>query len=222
MAAFSHRFYHPDHHFGIIMLGWFKSKKEKEAEALKFLLLSEKITYEEYKSRLYDIDRDLWFQALTPTEKRLHDVNITYNQGMISKDEYLQRLKELDITKWLELVDEITRTKHELHEKLNTGKISKSEFTKEIKTLNKEPYIHILNIDYNVKDGIHAIEFDWNDYFIQELKDNGYNGKTDEELIDQWFVALSTLVASESESVIVTDPEDLRKIRKKDKRTEYY
>lgn len=204
------------------MFGWFKPKKAKEAEKLKFLLLSEQITFEEYKSRLYDIDRDLWFQSLSPTEKKLHDINLTYNKGMMGKDEYLTHLKELDTNKWLSLVGDIERTKYELSEKLNTGKITKNEYVKEIKTLDKEPYIHILNIDYNVKDGIHAIEFDWNEYFIQELKDNGYNGKTDEEIIDQWFVALSTLVASESDSVIVTDPEDLRKIRKKDKQTEYY
>jgi hypothetical protein len=204
------------------MLGWFKPKKVKEAEKLKFQLLSEQITIEQYKSRLYDIDRDLWLQSLSPNEKQLHDITITYNQGMMSKDEYLEKLKDLDIKKWLSMVDDLERTKYELHEKLSTGKLTKNEYEKEIKTLNKEPYIHILNIDYNVKDGVHAIEFDWNEYFIQELKDNGYVAKTDEEIIDQWFVALSTLVASESDSVIVTDPEDLRKIRKKDKQTEFY
>jgi hypothetical protein len=204
------------------MFGWFRPKKVKEAEKLKFLLLSEQITYEDYKSRLYDIDRDLWFQSLSSTEKKLHDINLSYNKGMLNKDEYLEKLKELDPKKWASMVDDVERTKYELTEQLNTGKLSKNEYEKEIKTLDKEPYIHILNIEYNVKDGIHAIEFDWNEYFIKELKENGYSGKTDEEIIDQWFVALSTLVASESDSVIVTDPEDLRKIRKKDKQTEYY
>lgn len=204
------------------MFGWFKPKKVKEAENLKFQLLADKITYEEYKSKLFDIDHDLWYDALSMSEKRLHNINMKYNQGVINKDEYLSEIKVLDTKKWLSMVNDVDRTKYELEDKLSTGKITKNEYEKEIKTLNKEPYIHIINVEYNVKDGIHAIEFDWNDYFIQELKDNGYTGNTDEELIDQWFVALSTLVASESESVIVTDPEDLRKIRKKDKQTEFY
>lgn len=200
----------------------FKSKKQKEVEHLKFLLLSQHISYEEYKQKLYTIDKNLWLQSLSDKEKKLYDLNEKYNQNTINKEEYIKLIKDLDIDKWLSMVDEYERTKYELEQKLNTGKITKNEFTKEIKTLDKEPYIHIINIDYNVKDGIHAIEFDWNDYFIDELKENGYTGKTDEDLIDQWFVALSTLVASESDSVIVTDPEDLRKIRKKDSKTEYY
>jgi hypothetical protein len=204
------------------MFGLFKSKKVKEAEKLKFLLLTEKITNQEYKDGLLKIDMELWLQSLSPTEKRLHDCNVKYNNGLLNKDEYLNEIKNLDIQKWLSMVDDDTRTKHELFTKMESGKITKNEYTKELKTLNKEPYIHILNIDYNVQDGVHAIEFDWNDYFIQELKENGYTGKTDEELIDQWFVALSTLVASESDSVIVTNPEDLHKMRKKDKQTDYY
>ena len=32
-----------------------------------------------------------------------------------------------------------------------------------------------------------AIEMDWNEYFIKMLHDNGYNGVSDEDAVDQWF-----------------------------------
>ena len=66
-------------------------------------------------------------------------------------------------------------------------------------TKKKEPYVEVIGLDIDANNPVQgAFELDWNEYFVQELKDKGFNGATDEDIVDQWFnqvcknVALST------------------------------
>ena len=66
--------------------------------------------------------------------------------------------------------------------------IAKIAKEKEEADRKKEPYIAILNMDVdydNINSG--AFEFEWNDIFIARLMKAGYQGKTDSDLVDQWF-----------------------------------
>lgn len=61
---------------------------------------------------------------------------------------------------------------------------------KEKATMKKEPWVGVLNTHVNkenVRNGF--FELDWNDYFIVQLKQEGYgvDGDKDEEIIDRWF-----------------------------------
>ena len=63
----------------------------------------------------------------------------------------------------------------------------------------KEPYIEVIGLDIDANNPVQgAFELDWNEYFVEELKSKGFNGATDEDIVDQWFnqvcknVALST------------------------------
>ena len=63
-------------------------------------------------------------------------------------------------------------------------------------TKNKQPYVTVLNVemkDNNPRNGF--FELDWNEYFIKELRVNGYNGDTEEEIVDAWFKELCGNVA---------------------------
>jgi hypothetical protein len=57
-------------------------------------------------------------------------------------------------------------------------------------TKKKEPYITVLDTHIN-KDNIRNgfFELDWNEYFILELRRNGYGeeGDPEEEIVDRWF-----------------------------------
>lgn len=65
---------------------------------------------------------------------------------------------------------------------------SKKKSAKELATERGEPYIEILSMDVNPNDiNTGAFEFDWNDKFIANLIRAGYQGKTDADLVDQWF-----------------------------------
>jgi len=71
------------------------------------------------------------------------------------------------------------------------GTDAKAEATKK-----KEPYVAVLNVemkDNNPRNGF--FELDWNEYFIRELRLNGYQGDSEEEIVDAWFKELCGNVA---------------------------
>ena len=56
--------------------------------------------------------------------------------------------------------------------------------------MKKEPWVGVLNTHVNkenVQNGF--FELDWNEYFIVQLKQQGYGveGDKDEEIVDRWF-----------------------------------
>ena len=70
---------------------------------------------------------------------------------------------------------------------------------KEIATENKEPWVTVLDTHVN-KDDIRNgfFELDWNEYFVLQLKANGYQGDTEEAVVDIWFQELCRNIGSES------------------------
>lgn len=70
---------------------------------------------------------------------------------------------------------------------------------KELATEKKEPWVCVLNTHVN-KDNIRNgfFELDWNEYFVVQLRGAGYDGGTDEEVVDKWFSELCRNVGDES------------------------
>ena len=65
---------------------------------------------------------------------------------------------------------------------------AKKKNEKELSTERGEPYVAILGMDVDPEDlNQGAFELDWNEKFIANLIRAGYQGKTDEDLVDQWF-----------------------------------
>ena len=59
---------------------------------------------------------------------------------------------------------------------------------KELATEKGEPYVQILSMEVdpvNLHQG--SFELDWNDKFVANLLRAGYAGKTDSDIVDQWF-----------------------------------
>ena len=79
-------------------------------------------------------------------------------------------------------------------------KTSKSE--KELATQKGEPYVKVLetNVDKdNPKFGY--FELDWNEHFVKNLKEHGFSGNTDEEVVDHWFSVLCNTIADEGSAI---------------------
>ena len=70
---------------------------------------------------------------------------------------------------------------------------------KEIATANKEPWVAVLDTHVN-KDNIRNgfFELDWNEYFVLQLKANGYKGDSEEAVVDAWFGELCRNVGNDS------------------------
>ena len=72
--------------------------------------------------------------------------------------------------------------------KARTKKAEPAKSAKEIATEAGEPYVNILSMDID-PENLHAgsFELDWNDKFLANLLRAGYVGKTEADVVDQWF-----------------------------------
>jgi hypothetical protein len=69
---------------------------------------------------------------------------------------------------------------------------------KELATERKESYVAVLDTKVNKDNPRNGFfELDWNEFFIVELKAAGYNGETEEAIVDQWFQDLCRNIGNE-------------------------
>lgn len=69
---------------------------------------------------------------------------------------------------------------------------------KEAATKAGEPWVAVLDTQINpdnIRNGF--FELDWNNEFIEQLLDAGYNGESNEEIVDQWFKTLARQMLEE-------------------------
>lgn len=72
--------------------------------------------------------------------------------------------------------------------------------TKAEATAKKEPWVAVLDTQVNpdnIRNGF--FELDWNEYFVLQLRSQGYIGNTEEEVVDKWFQDLCRNIGSESD-----------------------
>lgn len=70
-----------------------------------------------------------------------------------------------------------------------------------------EPYIQVLGIEVNADNpGEGAFELDWNDIFVARLIKAGYQGKTDQDIVDNWFKVVCKNVLIETFEQEQADP----------------
>lgn len=79
------------------------------------------------------------------------------------------------------------------------AKETKQKSPKEIATEKGEPWVNILSMDIDPEDiNSGAFELDWNDKFVMQLSRFGYTGKTDNDIVDQWFQQVCRNIALET------------------------
>lgn len=79
-------------------------------------------------------------------------------------------------------------------------RVSKKELTpKELATQSGQPYVNIVSIELDPDQiGQGAFELDWNEFFVAQLLKAGYQGRTDEQIVDRWFQDICRNVALET------------------------
>jgi hypothetical protein len=74
-------------------------------------------------------------------------------------------------------------------------------------TKNGEPYVTIVSLELDTADiGAGSFELDFNDIFVARLIKAGYTGKTDADIVDQWFTNLCRHVVMETYQQYEADP----------------
>ena len=88
----------------------------------------------------------------------------------------------------------------------------KGKSPKDIATAKGEPYVSIVSVELDPENiGNGAFELDWNDTFVSKLVRAGYQGKTDADIVDNWFKAICrNVIMEEFEQWEANQPEEMR------------
>lgn len=174
---------------------WFLSSKEKQK-----LKAKQRFYGESLDRALLDIDYD--------------KDSLEYKQTKLDIDKKYDRIKQYDYE-----VEKIKLSEPDLIEQkikicdldFNLKLIDIDTYKKNIATIHKQPYVNVIKVHFSPEtpnDGY--FELDWNEFFIQELKDAGYNAQTDELIIKEWFDRVCCEVAKENGAIFPSNVEEFK------------
>ena len=79
---------------------------------------------------------------------------------------------------------------------------------KEAATVKGEPWVEVIGMELDPADfGNGSFELDWNDIFVAKLVRAGFQGKTDQDIVDNWFRSVCRNVVLETYEQEQADPE---------------
>lgn len=141
----------------------------------------------ELKKRLLEINKDDYTEK--DYNKKLIDIDFEF--GKIDKNTQMYKLIEL-------IEDEHQRELAMTELEFQTGKLTDNQYQKKIATLSKQPWVTVINMDFGGKQSLEgSFELDWNEYFVESLKNSGYQGPTPDAIVNQWFMEVCRNVAME-------------------------
>jgi hypothetical protein len=78
------------------------------------------------------------------------------------------------------------------------GKLTDTQYQKQLATLKGEPWVTVLNVGFGGKASLEgSFELDWNEFFVENLRANGYVAPTDDAIVNQWFMEVCRNIAME-------------------------
>ena len=81
--------------------------------------------------------------------------------------------------------------------KVKKTKNSKARSKKDTKK-SEQPMVKVLNMNVNPDNPRNCFfELDWNDEFVNMLTQHGYQGNSQEEIVDRWFQTLCRTIGNE-------------------------
>ena len=96
---------------------------------------------------------------------------------------------------------------------LREQKIKKT--SKELATEAGEPWVEVISMEIDKDNpGQGSFELDWNDKFVANLIRAGYQGKTDQDIVDNWFRTVCQNVVMENYEQEMADPSNRQNNRR--------
>jgi hypothetical protein len=79
---------------------------------------------------------------------------------------------------------------------------------KALATERGEPWVHVISFSIDPADPKSGVfELDYNDIFLAKLIRAGYQGQSDQQIVDQWFISVCRSVIQENFEQLMADPE---------------
>lgn len=120
-------------------------------------------------------------------DKNKNELDYEFNK--IDKYDYLVNKAKFDFG---ENTKEFNLEKNEID--IEFEKIDENAYNKNKATINDEPYVVFLDAKFHHDGGRMGssmeFELDWNSKFVEYLRNEGYSGINDEDVVDEWFTAL--------------------------------
>jgi len=149
---------------------WFLPENEKKVKILERTLSGE------------TLDRALADMISNDEDRKFRHLTIDKKYGKISSYDFAIKEAELVITNPEELAH--AKLAIDLHHEV----ITKQQYEHKKADLNKEPYVNVIGIDFDDKNPSKGyFELDFNEYFVEYLANNGYDGIEPEEIVNEWF-----------------------------------
>jgi hypothetical protein len=106
---------------------------------------------------------------------------IMRKHDLISADEYTKKVIDLAP------IDDNQKKLEHLEHDLKSGKITQEQHDRRRADILGEPWVSMPRIHWNPAGKARAyFELEYNDHFIKQLRDNGYEG-SDEDIVNQWM-----------------------------------
>ena len=149
---------------------WFLPENEKKVKILEKTLSGE------------TLDRALADMIPNEEDRKFRHLTIDKKYGKITTYEFYIKEAELVVNDQEELAHA------KLAIDLEHEVITKQQYEHKKADLNKEPYVAVIGIDFDDKNPSKGyFELDFNEYFVEYLANNGYDGIEPEEIVNEWF-----------------------------------
>mgnify|MGYP000866471243 CR=1 FL=1 len=145
------------------------------------------INEQEFERQCLELEKT----TLTEKDYKVKLADFEKKYGIIDEFDHLRKLASL-------VEDETRRELMLLDIDYKAGKIKQIEYEKKFATLNKEPWVNVLEMNFGGTKSLEgSFELDWNEYFVENLKKEGYQGPTPDSIVNQWFMEVCRNIALE-------------------------
>jgi len=150
--------------------------------------------YYEKEKLLCEIDT----RHFSENERKKAFLELDRKHGKI--DDYTYEIKMIELSE----LPAVEKEKLKIEVKKKYKKILEHEYEKRVRTLKGEPWFGIIKTSFDSDNMIIEMDLDWNEYFIEKLKEMGFRG-TDEEIVDSWFSKVCAILAEQEGMSVKTD-----------------
>ena len=199
----------------LIPFGWLPSHWGLRGKSRSIAEAEYNLSGLELKLRLIDINED------DPLQKELKKLRARAAAGELSEYDVDKKMAELTNP-----TDEQARGLALLDVELKHNRVDKLQYDKQRAELLEEPWVAMPNISWDPTDPTkNFFELDYNSFFVDYLRSNGYEADSDERIVEAWLTDICRAVATDfveqGDSFVATSVPTRRVRKGKSKRAEY-
>lgn len=141
-----------------------------------------RLKYDDIEQKQYtllSLDIELKHKRISDKEHAFRTLEERYKSKELSEKEYDEQRIEL-------MEDGYDKDYETIQYAFKYHEITENEYNKELRTLDKEPWVNF-DVEYNPLTNDVELTFDYNEYFLKKLKEDGHPGTDEDEIIENYI-----------------------------------